>query len=196
MDDKKNFDRSLTTEEKIELLRIARLTIENVTAGKSPPKFEAKFEIFKEKRGAFVTIHKKNGELRGCIGYVLPIKPLLETIVEMAEAAALRDPRFVPVSADEVESLEIEISVLSPLREVKDINEIQVGKHGIIIERGYNSGLLLPQVATEYGWDRITFLEHTCRKAGLPTDAWKDNNTKIMIFSADVFSEKELLEKE
>ena len=109
--------------------------------------------------------------------------------MEMAEAAALRDPRFPPVSPDELDDLEIEISVLTVPKEIHDINEIEVGKHGIIIERGFNSGLLLPQVATEYGWDRITFLEHTCRKAGLPPNAWKEKGTIIKIFSAEVFDE-------
>ncbi len=185
------FDRDLTREEKVELLKIARKTIEHVTAGLRPPDFPVEHEIFKQKRGAFVTLHKDK-ELRGCIGYVVPIKPLLDTVVDMAEAAALRDPRFPPVTPDEVDDLDIEISVLSPLKEITDINDIEIGKHGILIEKGYHSGLLLPQVATEYGWDRKTFLEHTCRKAGLPMNCWQDRGTKILIFSAEVFSEKDL----
>ena len=128
--------------------------------------------------------------LRGCIGYIHALKQLDETIIEMAQAAAFRDPRFPPVTKDEFDDLEIEISVLTPIREIEDINEIEVGKHGIIIERGGYSGLLLPQVATDYGWDRETFLEHTCNKAGLPTDAWKQEGTKIKIFSADIFHEE------
>ncbi|OQX85207.1 hypothetical protein B6D60_08255 [candidate division KSB1 bacterium 4484_87] len=178
----------LTDEEKKELLKIARRTIKLVLDGKEPPKPDFKFPVFKEKRGAFVTLNKR-GMLRGCIGYVFAFKPLEETIIDMAQAAAFRDPRFEPVTPDEFDDLEIEISVLTPIREIKDISEIEVGKHGIIIERGMNSGLLLPQVATEYGWDRETFLEHTCQKAGLPRDAWKEDGTKIKIFSADVFHE-------
>lgn len=178
----------LNEEEKRELLKIARETIKKVLNGEDPPKPQFKFPVFKEKRGAFVTLNKR-GMLRGCIGYVLPYKTLEETIIDMAQAAAFRDPRFNPVTPDEYDDLEIEISVLTPVREIKDINEIEVGKHGIIIERGMSSGLLLPQVATEYGWDRETFLEHTCQKAGLPRDAWKQEGTKIKIFSADVFHE-------
>ncbi len=105
----------------------------------------------------------------------------------MASAAAFQDPRFSPLSADELKDLEIEISVLTPFKRITNIDEIQVGKHGILMRNGSSSGLLLPQVATDYGWDRTTFLEHTCQKAGLPKDAWKDKNTEIYIFSADVF---------
>ena len=105
----------------------------------------------------------------------------------MAEAAAFRDPRFGPVRESELSELEFEISVLTPLKKIKDVNEIQVGKHGIYLKRGWYSGLLLPQVATEYGWDRQTFLEHTCQKAGLPSNAWKEKDTEIYIFSADIF---------
>ena len=105
----------------------------------------------------------------------------------MAISAAFQDPRFEPMSAKELEDLDIEISVLTPMKPVTDINEIEVGKHGLMIVKDYYSGLLLPQVATEYGWDRETFLEHTCMKAGLPVNAWKDSDTKIYAFSADVF---------
>ncbi|NOY59528.1 MAG: AmmeMemoRadiSam system protein A [Calditrichaeota bacterium] len=181
----------LTRQQKKTLLRVARETIEKVTAGKPHPSFEFDDPLFREERGAFVTIHK-NDDLRGCIGYVRAMKPLLETIVEMAEAAALHDPRFHPVQPDEVKDLEIEISVLTPLRKIEQVDEIQVGVHGLMLENGFSSGLLLPQVAKEYNWDRDTFLEHTCMKAGLARDAWKDKNTKIYVFSADVFSEKEV----
>ncbi|MDZ7262248.1 MAG: AmmeMemoRadiSam system protein A, partial [candidate division KSB1 bacterium] len=182
-------DMGLSDDEKKQLLEIARTTIEHRVRGQEVPPVKVTSEILREKRGAFVTINK-HGNLRGCIGYVLPYQPLYITIQEMAEAAALRDPRFPPVTPDELDDLEIEISVLTPVREIKDINEIEVGKHGIIIEKGGYSGLLLPQVATEYGWDRITFLEHTCNKAGLPKNAWKEKGTVIKIFSADVFGEK------
>jgi AmmeMemoRadiSam system protein A len=140
----------------------------------------------KENRGAFVTLQKR-GQLRGCIGYIEGHGPLHNTIKEMAEAAAFRDPRFSPVKEKELPELDIEISVLTPLKRIKDVNEIQVGTHGIYIKKGWSSGLLLPQVATEYGWDRQTFLEHTCQKAGLPPAGWKEKDAEIYIFSADIF---------
>lgn len=142
--------------------------------------------ILKEKRGAFVTL-KKNNRLRGCIGYIDAIKPLGQTVRETAVAAAFHDPRFPQLHPEEFERLSFEISVLSPLRQISDIQEVEVGTHGLYITGGRHSGLLLPQVATEHGWGRITFLEETCRKAGLPPQAWKDKDTKIYIFSATVF---------
>ncbi|RKZ20397.1 AMMECR1 domain-containing protein, partial [bacterium] len=131
----------------------------------------------------------KHGELRGCIGLIKGIKPLYLAVQDMAIAAALRDPRFPPVSPSELDEIEIEISVLTPLKEVKDVEEIKVGRDGIYIERGYHSGLLLPQVATEYGWTREEFLDHTCMKAGLFPGCWKEEGTKIYRFSALIFSE-------
>ena len=107
----------------------------------------------------------------------------------MAVAAAFHDPRFPSLRAEEIQQLTFEISVLSPLKRIADVNDIEVGRHGLYIIRGYNSGLLLPQVATEYKWDRETFLEETCHKAGLPPDAWKDKETEIYIFSADYFGD-------
>ncbi len=189
-DDKVGVESGLSDGEKKELLALARKTIKNVLQDKTLPNPKYKFPLFKEKRGAFVTLNK-NRMLRGCIGYIFAIKPLEDTIIDMAQAAAFRDPRFPPLVMDEFEDLEVEISVLTPIREIKDVEEIEVGKHGIIIERRGNSGLLLPQVATEYGWDRTTFLEHTCQKAGLPKDSWKKKGTIIKIFSADVFHEEE-----
>ena len=107
--------------------------------------------------------------------------------MEMAQAAAFQDPRFPPLAKNELIDLDIEISVLTPFRLIQDVKEIQVGQHGLYIEKGGYSGLLLPQVATEYHWDRRTFLEHTCLKAGLPGDAWQDKKTKIYVFSAEIF---------
>jgi AmmeMemoRadiSam system protein A len=182
--------RVLTDEEKDELLKIARQTIACVTAGSRPQRAKPAFPVFEERRGAFVTLHKKK-ELRGCIGLVQAIRPLVETVVEMAESAALRDPRFRSVRSDEVPEIDIEISVLSPLKQIESLDEIVVGTHGILIERGYYSGLLLPQVAGEYGWDRKAFLEHTCIKAGLNREALEQEGTRIYIFSAEVFGEKE-----
>ena len=186
---KAGVEAGLSDEDKKLLLEIARVTIEKRVKGEDVPKFDVTSEVLEENRGAFVTINKR-GQLRGCIGYIEPIKPLHETVREMAESAALKDPRFSPVTENELKDLEIEISALTPLRKIDDIREIEVGLHGIYIKKGYSSGLLLPQVATEYGWDRNTFLEHTCMKAGLPTDAWREKDTEIFIFSADIFSEE------
>jgi len=180
----------LNREERKFLLQLARDTIHERLKGKSLPAFEPASKILKELRGAFVTLHT-HGALRGCIGYVEPIKPLCQTVQEMAVAAAFQDPRFPALREAEYSNIEIEISVMSPLERVRNVDEIEVGKHGIIIRRGFHSGLLLPQVATEQGWDRGTFLEHTCYKAGLPADAWSKADTEIHIFSAEVFSEKE-----
>jgi AmmeMemoRadiSam system protein A len=141
------------------------------------------------KRGSFVTL-KVGGSLRGCIGYPLPLKPLAETVVEMAIAAATQDFRFAPLRFEELDRLEVEISVLTLPRPVKDPAEVEVGRHGIIISKGHNRGLLLPQVPTEYGWDRETFLDHGCLKAGLPEDAWR-KGAKVEVFEAQVFSEHE-----
>lgn len=185
---KVGIDMGLADEEKGQLLKIARQTIESRVRGEEPPRVSAPSGALQQERGAFVTINK-HGMLRGCIGTIIPVKPLYQVVQEMAEAAALSDPRFPPVTERELDELEIEISVLTPLRRIENIDEIEVGKHGIYIRRGYNSGLLLPQVATEYGWDRITFLRHTCNKAGLPADAWQDSDTEIYVFSADVFGE-------
>jgi hypothetical protein len=186
-DEKKvGVDLGLNQEEKKTLHHIVRTVVENKAIGKAVPEFKIESSILKENRGAFVTIHKK-GQLRGCIGYIEGHGPLHKTIEDMAEAAAFRDPRFSPVRESELPELEFEISVLTPLRKIKDVNEIQVGKHGIYLKKGWYSGLLLPQVATEYGWDRQTFLEHTCQKAGLPSTAWKEKESEIYIFSADIF---------
>ncbi|MEO0076535.1 MAG: AmmeMemoRadiSam system protein B [candidate division WOR-3 bacterium] len=187
-DNKESTTIELTPEEQRELIRIARTTIENYIRGQKVPEFTPLTEKLKEKYGVFVTLHKK-GELRGCIGYVQGIKPLYQAVSEMAIASATEDPRFPKVTANELKDIDIEITVLTPLKRITDINEIQIGKHGLVIRRGGYQGLLLPQVATEQGWDRKTFLEHTCWKAGLPSDAWQDKNTEIYIFSGTIIHE-------
>jgi AmmeMemoRadiSam system protein A len=141
-------------------------------------------------RGAFVTL-KLNGGLRGCIGHITGIRSLLETVREVAVASAFEDPRFPPLTRAEWPAVRLEISVLSPLRRITDVQSIQVGIHGVMIRSGQRSGLLLPQVATEQGWDRETFLRHSCYKAGLPGDAWRSPQTQIEIFSALVIHEKD-----
>jgi AmmeMemoRadiSam system protein A len=176
----------LTEEEKHFLHRIARRAIEDGVRGKPVPDLTVESRALMEKMGAFVTL-KKRGQLRGCIGHIIGNKPLYKIVGEMAVAAAFNDPRFNPVTQAELSDLEIEISVLTPLRRIKHVDEIEVGKHGILMRKGFYSGLLLPQVATENGWDRKTFLEYTCLKAGLPKDAWKDKETIIYVFSAEVF---------
>lgn len=180
-------DQGLTRDEKNHLLKIAGDVIEAGCRGEMAPEPEIDSPNLKEPRGAFVSLHKR-GRLRGCIGHIHAEAPLGETVAKMAMAAAFQDPRFPPVRSDELEELEIEISVLTPLRRISNVEEIQVGAHGLYVKRGGFAGLLLPQVATEWGWDRTTFLEHTCEKAGLPKDAWKDSKTDLYIFSADVFS--------
>jgi AmmeMemoRadiSam system protein A len=136
---------------------------------------------------AFVTL-MRGGQLRGCIGYVEPIKPLAEAVAYCAAAAASADPRFPPVTPNELPHLRVEVSILSPLRPVVDPHEIQVGIHGLSVSQTGRHGLLLPQVATEFGWDRETFLRQTCLKAGLPGDAWK-GGAEIRIFSVDHFTD-------
>jgi AmmeMemoRadiSam system protein A len=178
----------LTKKEKATLLDIAKKTIAAKVNNKDMPKYTVDSETLKEERGAFVTL-KKSGNLRGCIGYIKAVKPLWETVQEMAVAAAFHDPRFPSLKPEEIRELTFEISVLSPFQRVKDINEIQVGKHGLYIVHGYNSGLLLPQVASEYGWDREALLKETCSKAGLQPQAWRDKETEIYIFSADYFGD-------
>ena len=175
----------LSDKEKKELKKIARTTIEGVLFGKEKDRAELT-EQLKEKRGAFITV-KHRGELRGCIGYIRGYLPLHETVEEAAIQAAFHDPRFDPVTGSEWKDTDIEISVLTPMERIEDINEIEVGIHGLYIEKGSHSGLLLPQVAVENNWDRATFLEYACYKAGLEKDAWKSDNVDIFIFSAEVF---------
>jgi len=129
--------------------------------------------------------------LRGCIGHIAASRPLFETVREVAVSSAFEDPRFPPLEKQEWSGIRIEISVLSPFEKITDMGLIRVGTHGIMIRRGYRSGLLLPQVATEQGWDRDTFLTHACFKAGLPADAWKSPDANIEIFSAIVFGEEQ-----
>jgi len=138
--------------------------------------------------GAFVTL-KVDGELRGCIGHITACGPLLETVKDVAVSSAFEDPRFPPLSPPEWPHVRIEISVLSPFEHITDVQRITIGVHGLMVKNGRRSGLLLPQVATEQGWDREAFLAHSCRKAGLPVDAWRLPETRIEIFSATVFQE-------
>ena len=177
----------LTTEEKKILLSLARASIEAHLAGKPAPVPELKTPGLLEKSGAFVSLHAK-GRLRGCIGIFLSAVPLYETIPDMAISAATKDDRFSPVTKEELGGIEIEISVLTPLRKILDAKEIKVGRHGIYIIKGSKRGVLLPQVAIEYGFDRETFLDQTCLKAGLKPGDWK-GGADIYIFEAEIFKE-------
>jgi AmmeMemoRadiSam system protein B/AmmeMemoRadiSam system protein A len=185
---------SLTSAEKTALLKIARQSVE--TAVREHKSYEAAtggLEALARERGAFVTI-TKNGQLRGCIGYVAPVKPLYITVRDVAMMAALKDTRFRPVAASELASLQYEISVLSPLRRVMDIQEIRIGQHGLLIHTSDHEGLLLPQVPVEEKWNRATFLEEVCFKAGLPPRAWQDPAADLFRFTALVFNERKQME--
>lgn len=177
----------ITDKEKQIIKETAKKTVEAKARGKKtpPPPTGGVFDI---KTGIFVTI-KKNKILRGCIGYIKGVFPLGKAVIEMAESAGFSDPRFPPVSESELAKIDFEISVLSPLEKIElhEIEKIEVGKHGIYLKNGYSSGLLLPQVAVEYSWNRDEFLNQTCIKAGLPKEAYKSENTEIYIFSAEIF---------
>jgi uncharacterized protein len=182
--------KELTNEQQSKLLTLARKTIAKSLEMPGDEGPDVSDEIFNEKCGAFVTLHTGD-RLRGCIGYIQGIKPLRETIIDMAKASAFKDPRFPPLRKEEYPSIDIEISVLTPIEPVGDVKEIKVGRDGLIISRGLNAGLLLPQVPVEQGWDLEEFLQNTCYKAGLPANAWQQKGTKIEKFSAQVFGEKE-----
>jgi len=169
------------------LLGIARRALEGyVVAGKIPSGEEPQGKLAAP-GAAFVTL-TKNGRLRGCIGYTEAVAPLFKVVQECAVAAATEDPRFPPVSARELPSLRVEISVLTPLFPIRP-EEVEVGRHGLMVARGGMRGLLLPQVPVEWGWDRETFLDQTCVKAGLPPSAWRRGAT-LRAFTAEVFGEE------
>jgi AmmeMemoRadiSam system protein A len=176
----------LSTDDQQRLLALARLALEaRVRRDREPlPDVDGSLA---HRCGAFVTIHR--GEvLRGCLGRVSCDMRLAEVVVHLAGAVADSDPRFPPVDLLELDALEIEISVLTPERDVASLDAIEVGRHGLIVERGSRRGLLLPQVATEHGWDAVTFVEHTCVKAGLARDAWR-HGARLSVFEAQVFGE-------
>jgi AmmeMemoRadiSam system protein A len=171
------------------LVKLARRCLEARVRRDSPPE-RVYGGVLDEPRGAFVTIHAR-GALRGCLGRVDVDDRLSDTVAELAAVVADSDPRFPPVSVPELTDIDVEISVLTPERDVASLDEIDVGRHGLIIERGWRRGLLLPQVAVEHAWDRDTFLSHACLKAALPQDAWR-HGARIQIFEAQVFSEQSL----
>jgi len=188
----------ITQEDGEFLVRLARRSVEHFlsTGRMLPPPKDVPPAVRKE-MGAFTTILSfPSHALRGCIGYPLPIKPLYQAVIETAVLAASDDPRFPPLSPDELDSVVFEVSVLTPPKKLDVPREelpkhIVVGRHGLIIRRGYASGLLLPQVAVEEGWDSETFLDHCCLKAGLYPGCWREKGTEVYVFEAEVFSEIE-----
>lgn len=180
---------SISEADKQRLLQLARDSIRAHLTGEAIPSLAGASPMLCELRGVFVSLHRR-GQLRGCIGYLEAVKPLGQAVVEMATAAAFHDPRFLPLRETELADLDVEISVLTPMQRLaqSQVENIQVGQHGLYIEKGSSRGLLLPQVAVDFRWDRTTFLQQTCCKAGLPPDAWKDPDTRIFTFTAEIFS--------
>lgn len=186
----------LSLMEKEFLVDLVRLSIVNRFAAREGqpevPVPVPSSEMLQRELGAFVTL-KIDGKLRGCIGYLVGDGPLYLTVVRMAQAAAFEDPRFSPLEYEEVALLEVEISVMGPISPCGDLERIEVGRHGLIVRKGMHSGLLLPQVPVEWGWNRETFLEQTCRKAGLPEMAWREPQTQVLWFEAVVFGDKDIV---
>jgi AmmeMemoRadiSam system protein A len=180
---------AVDTAEKDRLLTLARQSIAQYLEQGTVPEFSDPEPDLLRKSGAFVTLEQR-GELRGCIGHILAKQPLYATVQQAAVSAATADPRFAPLTPEELEEISIEISVLSPLKRLTDMEEIEVGRHGLLVAAEGTSGLLLPQVATEEGWTRQEFLRAVCRKAGLPEDAWQ-RGAALYTFTAIVFSETE-----
>jgi len=176
----------LSDQQKKHLLNIARESILHHLNGDHYTPRHISDAALNQHSGCFVTI-TQNGHLRGCIGNFQSQQPLYLEVATMAVAAATQDPRFPPMSRADLDNFNLEITVLSPLQKIEDVKQIEVGTHGIYIIKGLNRGVLLPQVATEYGWDRETFLRQTCAKAGLIDDAWKQPDAEIYIFSGQIF---------
>lgn len=178
----------LNIEQKKLLLKLARRVIESELDGTEIGFTQPDDEIFTKKFGGFVTLHD-HGKLRGCIGYVEGYKSIYETIIDMAKSAAFNDLRFTPVRKKDLKYIDLEISILSPLQRFYDVNDIVVGQDGLFVRDGNMSGLLLPQVATEWNWNKFEFIDQTCLKAGLSLSCWKDKSCEMYRFQADVFSE-------
>jgi AmmeMemoRadiSam system protein A len=176
---------TLTREDRSALLGLARHTIAAALGQPAPGPVDR--PVFGRHAGAFVTVHVQ-GELRGCIGIPEATRPLGEVVVQCAAGAAFEDPRFPSITAAELQALDVEISVLTPLEPLTDARRLEVGRHGLVIEEGSRRGLLLPQVASEHEWSPTEFLRQTCRKAGLPPDAWQ-HRARAWVFEAEVFSE-------
>ena len=181
---------SLSDQEKSALLALARKSVEDAVREQKQYEPAAVADgALNQEHGAFVTL-KESGDLRGCIGYTSPIRPLYLAVRDIAILAAFRDPRFPAVSVTELPKLEYEISVLSPMRRVLDVRQIHVGEHGLLVKNGQHEGLLLPQVPVDQRWDRTKFLEETCTKADMQPSCWKVEDTDIFMFTAVVFGEQ------
>jgi len=183
----------LSEAEQKTLLTLSRDVLEGITKDHSFKPDLSKYDLtpnLKQNSRLFVTLTEK-GELRGCIGHVEAIMPIYQGVIDNTFSAAFRDSRFPPVRSSDVPDIRIEISINTPQRLIKDVNQIEIGKHGLIIEKGFHRGLLLPQVPVEWKWDLDEFLKGICRKAGLPDGAWKDPDTKLYIYSSQVFHEPE-----
>ena len=179
----------LTTEERAELLRVARRSLEEHFAGTGPFRPEPATATLGEKRGAFVTLHRaRGGDLRGCVGMMRSEESLVCTVARMAVSAATEDGRFDPVTAAELPELQLEISALGPMLPIRP-DEVEVGQHGLLISHEGRRGVLLPQVPVEHEWDRETFLDHTCLKAGLLPGTWREEGVELLGFTAEVFGE-------
>ena len=179
-------------EERRILLQIAHHAILSELSGQNWQEEPVPAKL-REPRGVFTTLYLQR-ELRGCVGYAMPVAPLHRAVDETARAAAFEDSRFLPVTRAEAPLLEVSLSVLSLLFPIQP-EQVEVGRHGLVVSLGFNRGLLLPQVPTEYGWDRETFLDQTCRKAGLPSDAWS-RGAKLEAFTAEVFGDGDIESKE
>jgi len=180
-------DRELSPKDRQALLTIARQSIETCLKEGRELELAVDAENLMARQGAFVTL-KNHGELRGCIGRIESDIPLYQVVSEMAAAAAAEDSRFLPVEAEELKDIEIEISVLSPLKKITDAGEIKLGEHGVLVRKGLRSGVFLPQVAEETGWNLEEFMNNLCvRKAGLSPDCWKTGAADIYVFTAEVF---------
>ncbi len=184
----------LTKEEKKILLQAARQSIQSIFSGAPLPITDyKKHPIFKLKAGAFVTL-TKHGTLRGCIGYIVSNETLFKTVCDAAIQASQSDPRFSPVSEHELKDIEIEISILSPPFPMKNYDEIELGKHGLILEEKGRRGLLLPQVPIEHHLTKEQYLDAICQKTGFPAGYWRDKKLNMTLFTADVFSETDVEE--
>jgi AmmeMemoRadiSam system protein A len=180
----------LSSKEKKILLTAARESIRSLFAKADIPVVDyTTYPNLKLKAGAFVTL-KINNELRGCIGFITSEQPLFDTICEVAKHAAVQDPRFTPLTPQEFNSVQIEISVLSPMKKISDYTEIKIGEHGLLVEEGYHRGLLLPQVATENDYSVEQFLTSICMKAGLSPNLWQRKKLNLKVFTALVFNEE------
>ena len=180
----------LAEREKQLLLELARRALVAGVEKREPIQDFPDDKILRQPGGAFVTLHRR-GRLRGCVGQLPSKDPLVEVVAHCAKAAALEDPRFKPVPAEELAEIEIELSILSPLEDVP-LEKIEAGKHGLVVTHGWRRGVLLPQVATQFSWQAERFVEETCAKAGLEREAWKDPHTRIQAFTAEVFAEPAL----